>query len=195
MVIVSASVRLPSLARKVTAVLPTGPAFGHENVPIPFPLSIKLAVAGRPVADNVSVPLGCPSSLAMTVNVRLLPKVTVLFPIGASTGALLTGGTIPTTVMLIVSASLRLPSLALKVVIVLPTGLAFGQEKVPIPLPLSIKLAPSGKLLAVRVSVPFGWPSSLALTVNVRSFPRVTVLLPIGASTGALLAGGGGGTP
>ncbi len=175
----SLSASEPSEAINVTLKAPDCVKLGVQvKVPVPLRLLTKLAPEGTPTALIVGVvPSG---SVAVSLNVRSTPSLTFFGPMVASTGARLTLLTVMTTTSLSASE----PSEAINVTLKAPDCVKFGVHvKVPVPLRLLTKLAPEGTPTALIVGVvPSG---SVAVSLNVRSTPSLTLFAPIVARIGA----------
>src|SRR3990172_9126717 len=125
------------------------------------------------------------ASVAVAVNVTGLPAVPDLLPIGASTGATFTSFTV--TWIVSVSNSGGVPLSVTRTVIGNEPG-PCASVGVQVNAPPVVIGAPAGAPASsekVRV-----WPASgsVAVAVKLRSEPSLTVLFPIEASTGGLLA-------
>src|SRR4030067_548332 len=107
MVTISVSTRLPSVARKVTGYDPCCVKFGVQlNVAVPSPLFVNVDPVGR--VDELNVGMVPSGSVADMLKLRLTPSLTERGPIAAKTGAWF-----PLfTVMVTISVSTRLPSVA-----------------------------------------------------------------------------------
>src|SRR3990170_5763947 len=126
------------------------------------------------------------ASVAVAVNVTGLPAVPDLLPIGASNGATFTSLTV--TWIVSVSNSDPVPLSVTRTVIGNEPG-PCASVGVQVNAPPAVIAAPAGAPeSSEKVSVCAGMSASVAVAVKLRSEPSLTVLLPIAARTGAVLA-------
>src|SRR4051812_9171120 len=142
-----------------------------------------LAPTGAPGAkENTSVLAGRSESVALAVNVRVLPSSTVLSGIDASEGAEFVSFT--TTVKVCVALRLGVPSSNTRTTIVFVAG-PCASVGVHVNAPeTGSRLVRSGAETMAKVRLLGGISASEALKLNASTFPSITVLLPIGASVG-----------
>ena len=148
------------------------------KVPVPLPLFVKVAPEGKVEVVSVgTVPSG---SVAEMVKLRFTPSVVARGPMVASTGAWLPASF---TVMATISVSFSTPSEARNVMLKDPACVKPGvHTNEPVPLPLSVYVAPEGNVDVVRMGVvPSG---SEADVPKLSGAPSATDFAPMAASTG-----------
>src|SRR5262245_31610332 len=172
-VIGSLSVSEPSLTTtsNVYAAGPCPSVGVQVNTPV---LGSIAAPTGAPTRLNVSTCAGRSASVADAVKVNSVNSITERLPIAPSSGAALASMTV--TVM--VSVSLRLPSLTTTSNVYVPGPCASVGVQVNTPVLASIA-APAGAPARLNVSVFAGRSASVAVAVNVSSVCSSAVRSPI----------------
>ena len=110
----------------------------------------------------------------MVVNARVCPSFTVLAPIGAKTGGRLTVVPVPTVIVKVSESVCAGVPLSVTVTVTLEFPVAVG---VQLKTPVGVRVAPVGRLPAEKVRALH--VGSVAVAVNVNSWPTVAVLAPI----------------
>jgi hypothetical protein len=173
-----------SVTRTVTGLL-LGPC-DSVGVQLNTPLPLLIVIPDGAPASRlyVKVLAGTSPSLAVAVNVKVLPSLIVWLAMAAKTGALFASFTV--TVKLLVSLRLGEPLSVTRTVIVFVLGPCDSlgvQLNTPL---LALMLAPDGGLTKLNASVLAGTSASLAVAVSVSVLPSLIVWLAIAAKIGAL---------